>query len=293
MNFDNRITWERLSSEIEMLAAEQPNSLVPLLMSLNSILQPEESQEWSDRTLKFMTYELVNLADNYAELDRLHILNDYFFDQKGFQIVSANHTPNPDHLMMKGVLTKRIGAPLPVTLLYLHLATHLDLPLYPIKLNQMTVLKWIQSEKTHYLDLCAAGRLLEQSQLIRLLNQESQRPQLEFQEGSCLDILPSKQIFLNYVKELVRLYAQSENPRQKLITYDVLLQVDPNHLEALADRALLRQRLGYAQDAILDLKRYFSYVDQNQAPHDLQIAYRQLQSLDKIDIIASPRATLH
>jgi regulator of sirC expression with transglutaminase-like and TPR domain len=282
MNFDSRITWEKLALEIDLLAAEEPNSLVPLLIGLNAMLWPNEPQEWSFRTLNFMTYELMSLAESYPESDRVHILNDYFFDQKGFQIVSGADEPNEMHLLMKPVLTKRLGAPIPVTLLYLHLATNLDLPIYPIKLNNMSVLKWIRSGKSHYLDLCCAGRIMEQSQLIRLLNKDV-RNSTDCDETSSLDILPSKLVFSQYVRQLLKLFEKGENPTQMLLLYDVLLQLEPVQLTTLADRALLRQRLGYAQEAILDLKRYFSYVDREQAPADLQMAFRQLEALGDLN----------
>ena len=105
-----------------------------------------------------MTYELMSLAENYTESDRVHILNDYFFDQKGFQILANLEDLDEGSLLMKPVLSKRLGAPIPITLLYLHLATNLDLPIYPIQLNNMSVLKWVRGGKSNYLDLKNAGR---------------------------------------------------------------------------------------------------------------------------------------
>ena len=277
MNFNSRITWDKLALEIDLLVAEEPNSLVPLLIGLNAMLWPNEPQEWSYRTLNFMTYEVMALAESYTEQDRLHILNDYFFDQKGFQILPNYDGIAESALLIKPVLSKRMGCGLPVALIYLHLATHLDLPIYPVRLNSMSVLKWVRSGKSNYLDLANAGRILDSTQIIRRLNEKT-TPHEDL-DASSLDILPSKHVFTYYINELIQVYRKLERPTELLLLFDVLLKLDPAHLSTLKDRALLRQRLGYAKEAMLDIKRYFSYVDQQQAPTELQLAFRQLEAL--------------
>ncbi len=285
MNFDSRITWEKLALEIDLLVAEEPNSLVPLLIGLNTLIWPNEPQEWSFRAINFMTYELISLTESYTESDRVHILNDYFFDQKGFQILARREDLDENSLLMKPVLSKRLGAPIPITLLYLHLATHLDLPIYPIQLNDMSVLKWVRGGKSNYLDLKSAGRVLTQPEIIRLLNKKGN----SIEDGeipTCIDILPSKKVFTKYVEQLVNVFKRLERPTEMLLLFDILLQLDPQHLATLADRALLRQRLGYAQEAMRDLKRYFAFIDKEQAPNELQIAFRQLESIGNLNNIS-------
>lgn len=285
MNFDSRITWEKLSLEIDLLTAEEPNSLVPLLIGLNALIWPNDPQEWSYRTLNFMTYELMAQAESYSESDRVHILNDYFFDQKGFQILPLNSSGDESTLLMGPVLSKRTGLSTPIALLYLHLATHLDLPLYPVRLRNMTILKWIRGGKSSYLDVANAGRVLKSSHIIRILNEKNKSNRNEF-ETNCTDILPSKLIFSQYLNQLIEMYQKQEKSKELLLVFDVLLRLEPSHLGTLADRALLRQRLGYAKEALLDIKRYFSFVDQNQAPNEIQIAYRQLQSFGELESIS-------
>ncbi|NJL24753.1 MAG: hypothetical protein HC902_06015 [Calothrix sp. SM1_5_4] len=54
--------------------------------------------------------------------------------------------------------------------------------------------------------------------------------------------------------------------------------MDDSNTTVLGQRALLRQRLGFAREALSDLKRYFSFVEQSHAPTELQQAWLELEA---------------
>ena len=160
MNLESRITWQKLSLELELLSSEDPSTLVPLIVGLNSALWPEQDYERIHRSINFMTYELISKAEGYEEEDRYQILNDYFFDQKGFQFVlPQEHSSNPSDLLVEPVLQNKKGESLPLAILYQHLANHLDLPIYLVNMNSMLVLKWVRVGKSNFIHLFDHGRI--------------------------------------------------------------------------------------------------------------------------------------
>ena len=165
MNLESRITWEKLAIELELLGSDDPSSLTQLLIGLNCLLWPLERPEWCSRTINFMAYDLMAKSEGLGEAERFQLLNDYFFRQKGFQILSAKVGDlNENHLLIKPVLTQRAGAPIVIALLYLHLVSHLDLPAYLIPLRHHVLLKWVRAGRSCYIDLASNGEVLGEEQ---------------------------------------------------------------------------------------------------------------------------------
>jgi regulator of sirC expression with transglutaminase-like and TPR domain len=55
--------------------------------------------------------------------------------------------------------------------------------------------------------------------------------------------------------------------------------MEPNNLRYLADRAVVRKKLGHQKEALSDIKRYFSFTDQNSAPENIQLLYKELSAM--------------
>lgn len=283
------MNWEKLSIELELLGSEDPTSLLQLMMSLNSWLTPGESLEAVNRSLNFMTYELMAQTENLAEAERFELLNRYYFFIKGFQVLQLNpHETQEHHLLLKPVLEKRAGAPIAIALLYLHLAAHLDLPAYLIQLRNHYLLKWVRGGRSSYIDLCAEGRLVSEEELMQICTRS-----LDSSPGTeTLGILPNRKIFLRYADELVRVYDRENEFDRMHAMYNVILKVEPQNSRILGRRALLRRKLGQNKDALADLKRYFAFVDRTQAPPDMIRTFQELSGRSE-SLISSPKEFLH
>lgn len=281
MQFESRITWEKLALELELLTVEDPSSLVPLLIGINSVLWPNEPHEWAFRTINFMGYELAARCEGYEEQDRYHILNDYFFDLKGFQFHGKSSADcNENDWLIKPILTKKSGAPLTLALLYLHLATHVDLPIYLVHMHNHCILKWVRSGKSNFIDLSNGGRLMSEEQMLAFLNRSvGNSDERNGKEDSILEILPGRRVLQRYLEQLIQVYDKETQLHELHMCFNVLLKLDGANLRYLGCRALLRQRLGYVKEAMGDLKRYFSFVDRAHAPSELQTAYYELKSM--------------
>ncbi len=275
MHLESRITWEKLSLELELMAVEDPVSLIPVLIGINSLVGSPDSQEWCLRQVNFMTYELQSRATQLSESERFDLLNAYLFGEKGFQIVPATLQPQEEDLLIRNVLTLRKGSMVTLALLYLHFATELDIPVYLLQIQQHFMLKWVRSGRASYIDLGNQGVLLTETEMLNLINRShASDPRLEM-----LESWKSRQILRSYILELLKIYEPKNCAAGLHICFNVLLKLDPNNLRILGRRALLRQKLGLVKEAISDLKRFFSFVEHNKAPQELQLAYFELQAI--------------
>ena len=90
----------------------------------------------------------------------------------------------------------------------------------------------------------------------------------------------ARTVFRRYLEELMRLYEQLNQPPVLHSIYNICLHLDEaNSSRASQARALLRHRMGFAREALTDLKRYFSFVDRGHAPIELQKAMHDLETL--------------
>ncbi|MCB0365981.1 MAG: hypothetical protein H6624_11325 [Bdellovibrionaceae bacterium] len=292
MDPKRRITWEKLSLDLELLTVEDPGSLAPVLIGVNTLLENLDSGEAILRVLNFMAYELSALSSDLNEQDRFLLLNDYFFNRKGFQsrppVSGAIHR---EDLLIQPVLQNKVGHPMVLALIYSHLATQVDIPAFLINLPCHAILKWVRGGRSSYVDLTENGSLLEEDRLIQLVNRTFNSD--EDSKSESLDILPSRQVILRYLTLLLEHHEMVDEKDQLLLLYNVLLKMEPSNLKVLARRSLLLREMGQAKEAIADLKRYFSFVDRSQASPELQMAFLELQQITEPNLFAQQGEYLH
>ncbi len=274
MQLESQISWEKLSVELELLSSEDPTTLMQLVLDLNGWLWPEASMEPAARALNFMTYELMAQCQGLNEIERLDHLNHYYFGRKGFQVLDIKASEMQErHLLPKPVLEQRAGSPISIALFYLHFASHIDLPAYLIQMRNHYLLKWVRAGRAHYVDLCAQGRLLSEEDLMQIMARVADQSPVG---AEALSVLPNRKTFLRYADELVKIYERNGLDEQLHSMFNVMLKVEPQNSKLLGKRALLRRQLGLEREALADLKRYFSFVEQNQAPPEMIQALHDL-----------------
>jgi regulator of sirC expression with transglutaminase-like and TPR domain len=202
---ESRYTWEKLVLELKLLKAEDFGALVPLCIGIQSVMWPKDNHEPCLRALQFMGFELLKSCENKSEPERWEILRAFIFNEKGFQLASERPKEiSEDAVLMRSVLEERVGHPLTVVFLLLHLAHFLDLPMALIQARHHFLLKWVRSGKTTYMDLYNEGRALTDQELIQVLNRSS----------SNLEVWSSKQLITQYLELLMHAFERSQNLTQ-------------------------------------------------------------------------------
>ena len=252
---------------------ETPSSIIPFVVDIHSLLDPQAHQ--CLRKINFMSYEVAAQGKNYGELDRLHLLNDYFFNTQGFQISEEeNHRLWSVH----HVIDERRGAPLPVALIYLHLAAYIDLPFYLIQLQGFRIIKWVLGKHSKYINLASRGALLDEKQILDILNESTREKTGPFYTQ--LEIIPTKVLLMYYVQSLIELFKAEGQEAGYKTMLDVVLKISPSNLNFLGQRALLLKKMRLYREAMVDFKKYFSFVGLENAPQDIKMSFYELKSIE-------------
>jgi regulator of sirC expression with transglutaminase-like and TPR domain len=270
MSFETRVTWEKLLLEIRHLQPEDSSSLVPVLVGTNSIIWPKENVESCFKKVHYLAFELHQICEKLPEAERWNQLRHFFFQTKGFQILGPQWSDlREEDLLISPVLENRVGHPLTLTLLFMHLAISIDLPVFLVQARQHFILKWMQAGQAVYLDILQNGQVLTDAEIFLILQKSS----------SNLEVWDARLVYRRYLEELMKLYEKLGQTQLLHTVYNLCLHMDDSNLPILGRRALLRQRLGFAKEALSDLKRYFSFVDRGHAPIELQKAMVDLESV--------------
>jgi regulator of sirC expression with transglutaminase-like and TPR domain len=286
-SFATRVTWEKLLLEIRNLQNEDCASLVPLMIGTNAIIAPKEAVETVFKKVHFLTFELTEASKDLALKERWHKLHRFFFEEKAFKILTSGWSDLcSQDLLLKPILETKAGHPLPMTLLFLHLALSIELPVSLVQARHQFILKFASADSVSYLDILQNGRLLAEDEVFQILQKSNG------------DKEPSdaRAIYRRYLEELMYLYEQQMQPQILHSIYNLSLHLDESNLPVLGRRALLRQRLGFAREALADLKRYFSFVDRSHAPIELQKLMIQLEATAEAVIerpMSGPSDLLH
>lgn len=269
MTLESRFTFEKLSLELKLLRSEDFGSLIPICIGIQSVLWPKENVESCSRSVQFMAFEMQKACEGQNEATRWETLRRFLFEEKGFLLSSVRPAEITVHqVLIKDTVQERLGHPLPVLFLLMHFAYFLDIPVVLIQARHHFLLKWVRSGTTHYLDFYNGCRQLTDQDLIQVLNRSS----------SNLEIWSAKQLLTQYLELLVSTFERHQCFTQLHTVYNLLLQLDDCNTTYLAQRALLRKKLGFGREALSDLKRYFSFVDRSTAPSALNQAWLELEN---------------
>ncbi len=279
MYHSETMAWSTLSQKLELVSVETPTSMIPLVLGINSLLDPQASR--CLKKINFMSYEVAAKCDDDSELNRLYILNDYFFGDHGFQV---DRGKTHEFWNFRHIIETKRGAPLPIALIYFHFAAYIDLPLYIIQLQGFRMVKWVVENQPKYINLAAGGRILSEKQVLEVLNKMNKtalstkdKKEPEGALATHLEILPLKKLLFHYVQSLIELYKYEGKDIERKTMLDVILKISPSNLKFLSQRALLLKRMGLYKEAMADLKKYFSFTSLEGSPEEIQIAFYDMK----------------
>ena len=256
---------------------EDLSQITKHVILLNKNLDATTDVENLVRRLQFLCYELrAQIGDGESLENKLRILNDFFFYQKNFLAVSATDTEDPPYqsLFLEKALLQKAGSSITITLIYNHLAQHIGLPLYFIDLDPKCFLKFVGDEQTIFIDLSRGGKFLSAEDLLENIRKRLKNEKLSVSKV-CESLTPS-QFLVNYLNSIKRHLLRSASLNELLIVQNSLLDLLPQNLSLLGERALLHYKLNLWKNSVSDLKRYFSFQPRERAPQELVRIYEEM-----------------
>lgn len=278
MFWETKITWEKLCLELELLKTEEPPSLVPLALGIQSLLT-ETIPSPSLKALNFCCYDIDKKCDHNSTEKRLQLLNSYFFSELDFQLLNFdNGFGHLEPWLFSYAMMNKTAAPIMASIIYAHFAKQLEIPIKLTNSDNMMILRWERKNGNAYIDLSNKGSLHEQSEIANLYNKIKNPP---IKDCEFLTPIKTQKIIKYYLQCLCKTSTSQKNLHLYLKILNMMLKLDPWQAESLGERALLLKELGYHKEAIQDLQRYFSFSDRNQAPRQIKLAYYELKAIDK------------
>ncbi len=244
---------------------------------VNKNLEPETDIANLIRRLQFLCYELRSqLSEKETPENKLKILNEFFFSVKNFSSLASQEYDEIlyQSLLLEKALLQRTGSPLIITLIYNHLAQHIGLPLYFIDLEPKCFLKYIGETSTIYIDLSRGGKFLTAEELLENMRRRLKDDKISISQ--ICETLTPLQFLVSYLASLKTYLTRHSKLEQLLIIQNSLLDLLPQNLHLLGERALIFYKLNLHKNAILDLKRYFSFQHRERAPQELVRLYDEL-----------------
>src|SRR5690606_37824633 len=92
------------------------------------------------------------------------------------------------------------------------------------------------------------------------------------------NMLSLREMCICHLRTLVSTLMQFDNPVALHRTLNILLRAEPENTKWLAERALLRRKMGLLKEALQDIKRYFAFVERHSAAKEIVEIYEELQS---------------
>ncbi len=194
------------------------------------------------------------------ELDPLtwiHGINAYLFDEEGFHGNTEDYY-DPKNSFLNEVLDRKTGIPITLSVLYIEVARHLDLPLVGVGLPGHFIVKYQAADREILIDPFHRGAILTEEDCQKTLDRIYQG-QLPFHRG-LLAPTPKREILARMLNNLKGIYLRGRDFPRALGVVERLLLIHPDSPTEIRDRGLFYGELKRLPEAIADLRHYLERV---------------------------------
>lgn len=183
----------------------------------------------------------------------IHTMNDYLFEELGFQGNQQEYY-HPGNSCLNEVLTKRVGIPISLSVVYIEIARRLGRTVYGIGLPGHFIVQYEDDLMTAFIDPFHAGRMLFDTECFDLA-----------QEITGLDVstdptvlkpVSKRQILVRMLNNLRSVYFQRREPSKAIQVLGLLIEADPGSAEEYKQRGICLAQVHRFEEARRDLKAY-------------------------------------
>jgi regulator of sirC expression with transglutaminase-like and TPR domain len=245
---------------------------------------PDESIDLARSALRIAMFEYpsLDLEANLAELERLarraealaeardpssrlRGVDAALFAEAGFR-GNADQYYDPRNSLLNAVLSRRLGIPITLSVVYIEVARRLGLEVDGVAFPGHFFVAHRVGRRVEYIDPFDGGARLDaaaREQLGRraLPDGHSVSPEM-------LRPAPRRLILIRMLRNLYSIYAKGRDDARLVAVLDRLLQISPGDLEALRERGNARHRLGDLTRARVDFESYLAAAPGGEAFDD-------------------------
>lgn len=204
------------------------------------------------------------LADDASVLQRVRVLNQFFFTDLGFA-GNVNNYYDPDNSFVPVMLRTRRGIPISLAVLWMELAQGLNLDAHGVSFPGHFMVKVSLPMGQAVIDPMS-GRSLSREDLSEMLEPYRRRSGLvdEFEAplGLYLQSATPRDIVARMLRNLKEIYRSQQNWQRLLCVQERLVVLLPQAWSEYRDRGLAHAELGHPREALADLELYLEYAEQ-------------------------------
>ena len=239
----------------------------PLMEAAISLAQDEypdvDVQTVLDEVDQLLKRVLNRVPSDAGALQRLRLLNQFFFDDLGFA-GNPNDYYDPDNSFVHATLQKRRGIPVALAVLWMELAQGLNLSVRGIAFPGHFLVKVdlpLGQAVIDPLDGKSLSRevLSEWLEPFRLRN--GMLDELVTPLGLYLQAAPGRDIIARMLHNLKEIYRAQRDWRRMLATQERLIVLLPGAWSEYRDRGLAHAEMGNTEQALADLECYLVHAD--------------------------------
>ena len=248
----------------DMAGKQKPDPAAPDLLQaalLIALLDEEEidTQAYVKLIERMANDILAAIKKDAAQADKLAALDKYLFQDNGFHGSRFDYYHRANSYLNR-VIDDREGLPITLSVLYMELGRRLGLKIEGVGLPGHFIVRQVnQDGKGQLIDVFNEGKRLTREDAIKLAAEHSNQP---FQDAY-LDPVPSRQILIRMLNNLMSLAQQKEDKESMLRYVELLMALDSHSVQYRGMRSILRFETGRKKSAIADLDWFLDHEPEN------------------------------
>ena len=213
------------------------------------------------------------LSNENAPPIMLQELSRVLFEEEGFRGNTEAYY-DPRNSFLNDVLDRRLGIPLTLSILYLEVGWRLGLPLHGVNFPGHFLVRYDGEALKLLVDPFQAGAIRFEDEAQDLLDRVY---------GGTVTLQPSylrpadrKDIIVRLLANMKGIYLNTRDDRRALAATERILLVRPDAAEEVRDRGMLLARLGFADEALQELREYLTRAPSADDAERVRLLIREL-----------------
>ena len=267
--------FETFASLVE---AEREESL-PLLKVVAYLAQYADGDFDPDATVacvrNWCTQLRERMAADTSTLNRLRLLNHFFFEELGFKGDRESYDA-VDNNYLHRVIERRCSIPISLAVLYLEIGRAIGLKLFGVSFPGHFLVKLLRADASLFIDVFDGGKTLAAEELRRRLDAAS-RGRAEYPLEMYLRAASDRAILVRWLRNLKAAHARKEDWPALLEVLNRLILLLPDDAQERRDRAAVFERLECPRGAADDLAAYLSITPDPPDASEVRVRLAQIQ----------------
>ena len=205
----------------------------------------------------------------------IHLTNEYLFEELGFQGNQEEYY-HPANSCLNEVLTRRIGIPISLSVIYIEVARRLGRTVHGIGLPGHFIVQYEDNDVTAFIDPFHAGRLMFETECFDLAREITGLDVSS--DPSVLQPVSKRHILIRMLNNLRSVYFQRQEPLKAIEVLSLLIEADPDSPEEYKQRGVCLAQVNRFRQARSDLESDLRLVPE--AP-DREPVLQQIERINK------------